>query len=344
MRAVVAAAVILAGTFAVPMVWRVALAAWGPQAAGAVPSYLPVLEAARPREAFIADPVGDLRRMAPAYVIIGDSMAGRIDPDVLTALAQALVAPGLENASGSAYWYLVLKNYVVESGIRPRLVVIFFRDTNLTDITFRLDGPYRTTLDHVARDAEPELNEAIAARTRGPWHGLHRAVDRAYAADRAREWMDPIVKAWPARAVAGHAGASALLERANALFTLDRLRPMAQADIESADTREADLASHVPASVLPLMLAAAREHGLRLCFVRVLRRPVDGQPPPESPALGRYVRDLREFVTRGGAVFLDDRDEPALAGLAYADGDHIARDARDAYTRRFWTRIQSLAP
>jgi hypothetical protein len=92
------------------------------------------------------------------------------------------------------------------------------------------------------------------------------------------------------------------------------------------------------------MLAAAREHNLRLCFVRVLRRPVDGQPPPESPELQRYVRDLREFVTRGGAVFIDDRDDPALARLAYADGDHISRDARDEYTRRFWTKIQSLAP
>jgi len=342
-RAFFGAVATLAVTFAVPLVWRVALAAWGPTAAGAVPSYLPVLEAARPREAFVGDPVEDLRRMDPGYVIVGDSMAGRIAPETLTALARVPVAPVLENATGSAYWYLVLKNYVVASGVRPRLVVIFFRDTNLTDVTFRLDGPYRPVLDHVARDAEPELNDVIAARTRGPWRAVHRAFDAAYAADRAREWIDPALTSWPARVVAGH-DAAALVARANAQFTLDRLRPMAQADIESADTREADFASHVSASVLPLMLAAAHEHNLRLCFVRVLRRPVNGQPPPESPELQRYVRDLREFITRGGATFIDDRDDSALAQLAYADGDHISRDARDAYTRRFWSKVQGQSP
>jgi hypothetical protein len=339
--AIWAAAAILAGMGAVPLFWRLALAAWGPQAAGAVPSYLPALEAARAREAFVADPVDDLRRMDPAYVIVGDSMAGRVDPEILTTLGGGPVAPVLENATGSAYWYLVLKNYVAASGVRPRLVVIFFRDTNLTDVTFRLDGPYRPTLDHVAHDAEPELNAIVGARTRGPWHAVLRAVDGAYAADRARAWIDPVLTTWPARVVAGR-GDSALLERVNASFTLDRLRPMAQADIESADTREADFASHVSVSVLPLMLATAREHGLRLCFVRVLRRPAGGQPPAESPALQQYVRDLRAYVTRAGALFIDDRDDPALARLAYADGDHISRDARDEYTRRFWTRLQGL--
>jgi hypothetical protein len=326
--------------------------------ADAVPSYLPVLEAARPREAFVADPVGDLRNMAPGYVIIGDSMAGRIDPDILTRLAAAPVAPVLENATGSAYWYLVLKNYVVASGIRPRLVIIFFRDTNLTDVTFRLDGPYRPTLDHVARDTEPELNDAIAARTRGPWHTIYRLADEAYGVNRARAWLEPALTAWPARIIAGsrlstqdrgpsaqHPAPStqqALSDRINAAFTLDKLRPMAQADLESADTREADFASHVRASVLPLMLAAGREHDLRLCFVRVLRRPVNGHPPPESPELRRYVADLGAYIRGNGAVFLDDRDDPELARLEYADGDHIGRDARAPYTTRFWSRIKTL--
>jgi hypothetical protein len=339
----VAAAVIVLVVFSTPLLWRGAVSVWGPQASGAVPSYLPVLEAARPREAFVSDVVGDLKGMAPGYAIIGDSMAGRIDPELLTSLSGQPVAPVLENATGSGYWYLVLKNYVVASGIRPRLVIIFFRDTTLTDVMFRLDGPYRPTLDHVALDREPELNDVIAARTRGPWHVVHRTVDQAYATDRAREWIDPWLTAWPARMVAG-AEASSLLERVNAEFTLEHLRPMAQADIEGADDREATFAPHVRASALPLMLAAARTHDLRLCFVRVLRRPVNGQPPPESPALQRYVKDLRAYLAANGAVFIDDRDDPSLAQLPYADGDHVSRDARDPYTRKFWTKIEGPKP
>jgi hypothetical protein len=327
---------------AVPLGWRVALRTWGPPEQAAQASYLPAIEAARPREAFVADPIDGLRGMAPGSVIIGDSMAGRLDFDRLTSLSQAPVAPILQNASGSAYWYLVLKNYVIASGITPRWVIVFFRDTNLTDVTFRLDGPYRPQLDRVALANEPELNAAVAARTAERWSGVHRAIDDAYAVPRTREWIEPRLIAWPARVVAGTTRQAALLARVNDGFALDRLRPIAQADLAAADAREADFAGHVGASVLPLMIDAARAHGLHLLFVRVLRRPVDGEPPAESAALQRYVADLRAYIAAHGAAYLDDRDDPALARLPYGDGDHVAAEARIPYTERFWVRLQGL--
>jgi hypothetical protein len=326
----------------VPALWRVAVGAWGPRESEAQPSYLPALEASRAREAFVADPVDDLRRMAPGVVLIGDSMAGRIQFDRLTALTGEPVAPVLQNASGSAYWYLVLKNYVVASGITPRWVIIFFRDTNLTDVTFRLDGPYRTQLDHVARASEPELNRVVGARLRGGWSDVYRAVDALYAVSRSRAWIEPILAAWPARVVAGARRESALLDRANTAFSLDKLRPMAQADLEAADRREADFPGRVDVSALPLMLDLARQHGLHLCFVRVLRRPVHQAPPPESPELQHYVRDLGAYITEHGGVLIDDRDDPALARLPYEDGDHVAAEARIPYTDRFWEKLKSL--
>lgn len=337
--AAVGAAGILAMILVVPLAWRVALAAWGPRAADAVPSYLPILEAERPREPFVADPIDDLRSLDPGIVTIGDSMAGRIDPDLLTTLAEMPIGPILENATGSAYWYLVLKNYVVASGIRPRLVVIFFRDTNLTDVLFRLDGPYRPTLDHVARDREPELNAVVAARTRGPWRAVYQWTEAIYGVSRARAWIEPRIARWPAAVVAGNR-ADALLEHVNGAFTLDKLRTMAQADLAAVDTQEANFPAHVRASVLPLMIDLAKQHGLRLCFVRVLRRPVDGQPPEEGPELQQYVRDLRAYLADAGMIYLDDRDDPALAALPYADGDHVSRDARAPYTTRFWAKVR----
>jgi hypothetical protein len=344
-RRVLAAGVLLVVVFATPFAWRAALELWGPHDADAPPSYLPVLESRRPRRPFNAGAVAYVRETQPAYVTIGDSMAGRVDPEVLAELANAAVVPLPLNATGPAYWYLVLKNWVAASGVHPRLVIIFFRDTLLTDVTFRLDGPYRPALDEAAHDDEPELNDVVAARASGPWHRVHETVDALYAVNRVREWIEPRLTAWHARVVADGTRARArLLERVNAAFTLDKLRPIAQADLDAADAREADFASHVDASVLPLMLKTAREHGLRLCFVRVLRRPVDGQPPPESPELRRYVADLRAYLAREGADYIDDRDDPELAKLPYGDGDHITRDARLPYTQRFWPKIQRLTP
>ena len=76
------------------------------------------------------------------------------------------VAPLLQAGSGSAFWYLALKNWVVASGIKPRMVFIFFRDTNLTDVMFRLDEQFRWSLDIVAHDREDELNAVVAGACR----------------------------------------------------------------------------------------------------------------------------------------------------------------------------------
>lgn len=327
----------------IPFGWRLALRAWGPDVTAEQPSYLPALEASRVRNPFVDAPIHELRDMQPRVVIIGDSMAGRIDEHHLADVIQAPIAPILMNATGSAYWYLVFKNYVVASGVRPEWVLVFFRDTNMTDVTFRLDGPYRPTLDQVAHDHEPELNAVVARRTGGSWAAVHQAAELTYRLAAARAWAEPAVTTWPARWLIEPDRRHVLLERVNAAFTLDKLRSIAQADLAATDDRDADFPKYVDASVLPLFLSAARQAGLRICFVRVMRRPVDGKPPADSPAMRQYVADLGAYIESHGAAFIDDHDDAELARLPYADGDHISRDARIPYTDRFWPKLQTLA-
>jgi hypothetical protein len=328
---------------AIPLAWRPILRTWGPPAESAPPSYLPALEAARPRQPFQPGPIEDLTSMQPGYITIGDSMGGRIDPERLTALANAPIAPILQNATGTAYWFLVFKNWVVASHVKPKRVVIFFRDTNLTDPMFRVSGPYRQTLDEVARDREDELNAVLAQHTNGPWYRVHHLAASIYDVDRARDWLVPALTAWPARVVIGTARRQVLLDEINDAFALDKLRSVSQADLAAADDRDADFAAHVDTSLLPAFLELARANGIRLCFVRVMRRPTGwGEAPAQSHALRIYMRDLRAYLESHGADLLDDYDDGELAKLPYADGDHIDRDARVPYTDRFWPRLQRL--
>lgn len=339
----VACLAILTIVAAVPLAGRLLFEACGPVAADARPSYLPSLEAVRARAPFDPIPRDDLAKDQPRVVVIGDSMAGRIDEVRLGELVGRYVAPLRMNATGPAYWYLMLKNYVVASGARPDWVVIFFRDTNLTDVLFRLDGPYRAGLDVVAGDAEPELDRVVARRAGGVWAGIYRTIEATYHLKAVRGWIEPALNRGPARLVAAPGREGVLLDRVNQAFALDRLRSVAQADLAAADDRDADFGRFVDASVLPLMIEAARGANLRLCFVRVMRRPVNGQLPPVSPILARYMGDLRRYVEAQGAFFVDDHDDPWLATLPYADGDHISRDARVPYTDRFWPKLEALA-
>ena len=322
-----------------PFLWRVPLAMWGPRSTDLKPSNLPALESARDRYPFDPTPIDELRTAEPGTVILGDSMALRIEPDVLARLTGQPAVPIIRLATGASHWYLLLKNYVVASGIRPNRVVVFFRDTQLTDPLWRLIGKDRFSTDRYALDREEELNAVVAAHVRNPWFRLHAWIDRTYAVERTRDWVEPALTASIARAVARDQSHDDFVGAMNAMFGLDRLRAFEAADMGEADEASTDFAARVTISTLPLMLDLARQHGLQLVFVRVLRRPVNGQPPHEAPRLHRYVTALRSYVEQRGAMFLDDRDVTDLWRMAYDDGDHILDPERPRYTEIFFERI-----
>jgi hypothetical protein len=308
------------------------------------PSYLPALEGPRPRAAFDAEPIGNLRILDPTWVLIGDSMAGtRIDPRLFTQLSSQQIAPLLYAGSGSAWWYLVLKNWVIPSGTHPRAVFIFFRDTNLTDVMFRIDAAW--ALDTAALAREDDLNAAVARRRGTPFYQAREAFEALYQAPQARRWLEPLVGEWPARAMIPYRRPRAqFLERLNTRFGLEHLRPMEAADMRETEDREADFDALVDKSALPLMLRDAQRAGLRLCFVRVQRRPEGGRPPYQPPALQRYVTMLRAYVLQHGAEFVDDTGDPAQDLSWYEDGDHLSGDGRRRYTALFVSRLGRRAP
>jgi hypothetical protein len=305
------------------------------------PTYLPALEGPRERARFEETRVSDLRILQPGYVVIGDSMAGtRIDERRLGELAGTQIAPLLQPGSGSAFWYLALKNWVIASGIKPRMVIVFFRDTNLTDVMFRLDQQYRWALDLAALDREPELNGVIA-RAVGPLHRVHALLGRTTGAEEARQWLEPGLLRMPVESMFSSRRRQAeLLDAMNVRLGFDHLRPMQAADIQIGDAPRFDFEQDVERSVLPLMLRDAKQAGLTLCFVRVQRRPTANRPPPQSAALLAYVRSLRDYVTKNGGIFHDDTGDPALTIDMYEDGDHLARHARRRYTENFYNRLR----
>jgi hypothetical protein len=333
----IALAVVLAATLVIPLGLR-ALARFAP--ASDVPaSYLPALEANRTREAFDSKGIDDLRRLQPEFVVIGDSMAGsRLDATRLTVLLDyRTVAPIYHAGTGSAFWYLALKNWVVASQVHPRLVIIPFRDENLTDPMFRVTGRYRANLDRVARVREPVLNEILAMHTRGAWYRAHDTAATLYGSEAIRAWLEPRLVGLPVSLVVRPRSRPRFLDQMNeGVFGLQALRQMNAADMAHPDDESAfDFAANLPRSVLPEMFSVARHGGVKLAFVRVQRRPEAGGPPPQSPALRRYVGDLRAYIESQGGLFADDWGDPDQPLSVYTDGDHVSKDFRERYTELF---------
>ena len=313
---------------------------------GVPESYLPALEGPRVRGPFEADPVEQLAELDPAYVVIGDSMAGtRIHTTRLSELTGETAAPLLQAGSGSAYWYLALKNWVIASGVRPKVAFIFFRDTNLTDVMFRLDEGFRWNIDRVASAEEPALNAVIAARTGALRFRARSGVDRVYGADRARLWLLDGLPDRLARALEpSRRRRRDFVRDMNSRFDFMHMRPFEAADYSQSADRDADFESYIDRSVLPLMLGEAARAGITLCFVRVQRRPVDNKPPYQSPALQAYIADLRSYLEQNGAIFHDDTGDPNLPLEMYEDGDHVNEAWRVHYTENLYERLRVRLP
>ena len=308
------------------------------------PTYLPAIEGPRPRVAFDTNRIPDLARLDPKWVVIGDSMAGsRIDPALLGERTGGRVAPLLYAGSGPAWWYLALKNWVIPSRIRPRAVFVFFRDTNLTNVMFRIDATW--SLDTAALEREDDLNAVVAKRRGTPFYRVRDSFDRLYQSEQARRWIEPAMTEWPARAMFDvRRKREAFMAQLNDRFGLSHLRPMDAADMQATEDREADFDAYADKSILPLMLRDARQAGLQLVLVRVQRRPINGQPPFQSAALKRYVSKLAAYVEANGGIFFDDTGDPAQALDWYEDGDHLSREGRRRYTEAFATRLLQRFP
>lgn len=306
--------------------------------------YLPALELNRVHRPFDPGPIDALRHGQPQWVFIGDSMMGtRIDPirlGEISATRDEIVSFLYNPATGPGWWYLAFKNHLVASGIKPRVVFVFFRDTNLTDTLFRLESLYGNALDAVAQPEEPELDAIVAARRRGIWSRVHTTAVQVYETDVAAGWIEPALRRWFVNWRYPDPAARTRFDRAlNDRFDLAGLRPGVAADLAGANER-ADFARDLPTSVLPLMLDLAKQHQLQLCFVRVQRRPSGATPPPQSPNLTRYVGDLKAWLEAQGALFHDDWGDPEMPESIYRDGDHVAD--RRHYTEVFRKRLDPL--
>jgi hypothetical protein len=311
--------------------------------ADAPPSYLPSLGATYARRAFDPTFREDIRRIQPRYVLIGDSMLGsRIDPRHLSYVSGQQSWWVMQPGTGPAYWYLALKNVVLGAEVRPKVAFVFFRDFNMTDVLFRLDDQFRWSVDTVAGPVEPELDRAVARRLEGPWYLVPRTLDAVYRYRPVREAADRSLRTWAPRLVAGPGQAEALQAHLNGTFALDRLRPALAADMASGESELGDFHRMLPRSILPDLMALARDNGITLCLVRVQRRPGPDGPPPQSPVLRKYVADLRQYVEANGGVFRDDTGDPDYPLAWYTDGDHTAGRHRQRYTELFVQKLADL--
>jgi hypothetical protein len=163
------------------------------------------------RNRFDRAPLKAMRKVKPDYVLIGNSMVKTrfTDRDLNRALAGKRALIVANDSSRSAMWYAMFKNYVIASGQRPRRVLFFFRDLELTAPTAGTLGDGRWRLERVSLAEEPVIDARLSPRWTDPVDRLRHELEASAPIARLRERTSPVIDRfglWLAGQVSGGEG------------------------------------------------------------------------------------------------------------------------------------------
>ncbi len=309
----------------------------------------------------VAAAIQKLQAEQSDYVAIGNSMIFTrlgMSPDEMDDLTRRRFSFILRGGSTPAAWYLTLKHVVAPSGVHPKLVFFFFRDTELTDPPSPDARPATQNASHPNSLPGPQAPtpqrycagafDLLAGYLWGP-RGLYDCSTRTSGMQ--RRIIDIAMKAGGQRSRTW--SRQVLSDR----FSLDHLRSDVPSDMAKAGAdydeptdsyKSPDSSYSAPDdSILPpLFMQAAREHGFKLLFFRVKRRPEaeGGTVAAEPPEMHGYMQRLQHWIEERGGLFYDESRDPAIRLEAYNDGDHISEEHRGWYRKYFWQRMSSIFP
>jgi len=319
----------------------------------------PVADAASERRKVGADRIDvaaaiqDLRDANPEIIGIGNSMMftrlGKT-PQAMAQLTGRKFHFIYKNGSDAPVWFLTLKNVVAASGVKPKAVVLFVRDNELTTPFFGEDREESYYLLSLRGEAEPELDAFMG-----------RQLAEQGTSEQAEEWLEQWL-AFPEwrdvmtrriTDIAMDLGGGGMPKKAqrfalSARFDLEHLRGDVQSDSSQPDELDAmttGYAETISSSLLPSMVKLCDKMGARLIVFRVKRRPDEETHLPEEPsAMPGYAAFMKTWMEQHGGAFFDETYDLSIKLEDYLDGDHIRPGRLQWYQEYFWQRTGGLFP
>lgn len=289
-----------------------------------------------------------LAQARPDVFFLGNSMMGRgIDLKQMEDLLQQEVDGHQGPGSGSAYWYVYFKNVILATKPPPQVVVLFFRNRELTDTRYRTDPPYRLQIENFSLQDEPELMERAFHRFQSPldrrmkeqWKlNDMREMAKSTAENTIRDVIAPMLRGYKAytRQVAFYQVFHHRLSIPS-LLTQIQLSQETDYPTETINFEESN-----PQSFLPLIVEMAKQHDVQLILVRVRKRSALTKPQP--PELLDYIASLNAYAAENSVPILDFMEDERIQLKHFVDGDHMNEEGRELLTRLVAEKLLPLLP
>lgn len=292
----------------------------------------------RPREPFDQRRLTELTELQPELVLLGNSMVGtRFEERLLQRLLRPrrVAVLGLAG-SRSATWFLALKNLIVASGARPR-VIQFFRDTELTEPRVHALGSDHARLEVVSTQDDPQVERKLTPPWTEPVTWLGFRLGHAFPIGRLHQESASVAEAFGSFSSSMFwrgVGEPARKREINNLFAMANLRDAPEPSDAESETVSPRFGEVLAGSLLPDICTLAEENRIPLTFVRVRTRAA-AEGDTESASSRQYIRDLEQYVRKRGAEFYDMHDATWERAGLFGNGDHIDSRYRRRYTTLF---------
>ncbi|NPV57350.1 MAG: hypothetical protein HPY76_11860 [Anaerolineae bacterium] len=282
-----------------------------------------------------------IKETQPQFFLMGDSMLrDSIDQAGLRDLTGLTIEYADVPGSGSALWYLILKNNIALAPNTPQYLVIFFRDTMLTSANFRVDGKYLAMLDEYAGEDEALLLERAYIM---PMPKLEQFMESYLPMYRTRDDLLELsgnnFKSFLPFKLLG-CSVDCVDEALKSVFSADNFDILGL-DME-VDAKENSLYDpidmqfdhQVERSFLPEIIRLAHEKDMQLIMVRMktTRHPTRADASKELLA---YMDDLDAYLATNEIILMDYAFDERVLDEWFKDAVHIQRSDRMKFTEIF---------
>ena len=293
----------------------------------------------------VTDLLNELNQIQPQLILVGNSMLGEaVDQNEMTKLTGLQTVKVWLGGSGSAWWYLVIKNIFPDLAVKPKYVGIVFRDNYLTLPQHKVNGKHRWGIDAFAGSNEEVLNElAYYSSMSYPGLFMHKYFPLFNRREKYKESFEYQIKEAAAFLTGGESVSQVNEFIAEALdnekMDSDMLHKRQLADELAQDEYKKDMNFRPEKSFLKYIIELCKEQGVALFFIRV-KRLRDASDSKESPELLRYIAQLKRYLSERNIPLIDYTYDTSITKQHFGKGDHLNRGAgRKIFTASLSKRI-----
>jgi len=294
----------------------------------------------------IAKVIRKINSKKPETILLGNSMLGRtIDKKQLQRHFDGKILKLGIPGTASARWFLLIENILSKAKHQPKYLILFFRNTRLTDPSFRVTGKYFYPLYIRMGEEEPEIDKR-AFRAEMSLFSYFLYKHWPLYRDRAR--IQKVLENWlkekaasvlsEDRKFANNSIKQMFIERYMNKQLLTAAQDRAE---ELGDTSAYDFEVRLEKSFLPLIVSMLRERNIKLLAVSTRTRG-HAKGYGNSRQIRQYISSLANYFNDNQIPFLDVSSNNEIKPEHFARGDHLNKNGRNIFTEIFAEWLKSV--